>query len=61
MPNIFIVVKINFQRNIDFIESVWNTEELAESARLYHANRAVRPTTDYQIIERELNAAHYDK
>lgn len=59
MPEIFIVIKRNITDNsIEFIESVWTTIELADSAILYHAYSSGEPVEKYTVIRRIINTSH---
>jgi len=60
ITKVYIVVKnshVGPINHLEFIESVWTTEELAKSAILYHAFRANISSDWYEIIERKLNEA----
>lgn len=57
MNKIYIIVK--YKPNLidyDMIESVWDSLGMAESALVYHADKAKIGTHWYRIIERRLNS-----
>lgn len=52
-----VVLNSNITGYINFIESVWTTEELARSGILYHSQNSGVSINRYRIIEREINKA----
>lgn len=59
IEKVFIVF---FRELIDegnhYIESVWSTKALANSAIHYHAKNSQRKLNEYSIIERDIDKAH---
>ena len=49
---IFIV----FNDKDSFVESVWNTQALAESAKIYHSGHARQDISNYVVVKRRMNS-----
>ena len=49
-------VFIVFNEFYQFVESVWNTQALAESAKIYHSGHARQDISNYVILKRRMNS-----
>ena len=49
-------VFIVFNDKDSFVESVWNTKELAEQAKIYHSGHARQDISNYVILKRRMNS-----
>ena len=49
-------VFIVFNEFYQFVESVWNTKELAEQAKIYHSGHARQDISNYIVLKRRMNS-----